>query len=202
MLFDLPTPDAPWRGFSADPAAWLLVLALAVFLRRSPVAVLLAAVVLVSPLSGLGRMLAAGQAAQLLVAMLLAGPAMAAARPVAVAWPLLPLAVVAAHVPRLAELAWFHAPSLPAIIVLLAAWCFWGRGPARLPMIALGATLAAIGAALLSAGDILYPHHIEGAAIWGLPVMLDQRLAGLVIGVGAGLPLLISGALLPRRPKT
>ena len=67
MLFDLPTPDAPWRGFSADPAAWLLVLALAVFLRRSPVAVLLAAVVLVSPLSGLGRMLAAGQAAQLLV---------------------------------------------------------------------------------------------------------------------------------------
>lgn len=205
MLFDFPTPDAPWRGFSADPLSWIALLAifLAVMQGGRPwAAVPLAALALVSPLAGLGRMLATGQAVQMLVLIFLTAPALARARPLPGAGWAAPLAAAIAlwQVPRLAEILWFHAPGLPAIAVLVCAWGFWSRTPAAAPMLMLGASMTAAGAAVLASDGILYPHHIEGAAIWGLPALLDQWLAGLVLGVGAGLPLLIVGALLLRRP--
>ncbi|MBU2956656.1 hypothetical protein Q4511_07485 [Paracoccus sp. 1_MG-2023] len=187
----------------ADPLAWAAFAGIGLAVRRSILALLLVALVLLSPLAGIGRMTATGQALQLLAALFLAGPAMAAARPLAGRiWPWSPILILPVlHLPRLAEMAWFHAPALPAALALIAAWGFWSSPPRASRLIALGAVLSAIGCGLILAGDILYPHHIEGAAIRGLPVMLDQRLAGLVLGMGAGLPLLIVGALLLRHPQ-
>lgn len=53
-----------------------------------------------------------------------------------------------------------------------------------------------LGALITFAGTAWYPVHSEGAALWGLTVLEDQQLAGLVMWVPAGLVYVVAAGLL------
>lgn len=207
-------PEALGTVWNTDPVllAGLALLGLALWQwGRGPARwVSLAALVLafVSPLCALTVALFSGRALHHLVLAGVAAPALALAMPLAAR---LPAGIAAAGV-AVAMVAW-HLPAVYAAIwisdsvywlmqaaLVLPAWAFWSalfapRGDAQRLLghaflaIGLAGVMGLLGAILTFAPGVLYLQHVDGAALWGLSALDDQRLAGLILWVPGFLPM-------------
>src|SRR5262245_44528333 len=212
-------PDDIWSRWNVDPLviATLVVLTLLIARGRSTnartgqAAVILLAVVFISPLCALSSTLFSARVLHHVVLIAAAAPLLALAfpqrRPGA-----LPLAVlVAAH----AAILWvWHAPgayawglaSVPAYwlmqtSLLGSAWLMWRAilapttqtGAALVALVATIAQMGLLGALIVFAPGSLYAVHLATTAPWGLSALADQQLAGLLMWVPATLPYLGMG---------
>jgi len=62
-----------------------------------------------------------------------------------------------------------------------------GYGAAVLYVFATALQSGALGALLLFAGEPWYPAHQDGAALWGVDLLVDQQMAGALMWIPAGL---------------
>jgi putative membrane protein len=171
----------------------------------------------VAPLCALTTALFAARSLHHLVLLGLIAPALAVALP----WRRAPAgaaflgasaALWAWHVPAVYAAAWDSVAVYWGMqaALLLPAWAFWSAALSRRgdAMATLGAAMMVaglagqmglIGAILTFAPRPLYPEHLAGVDAFGLSLLADQQLAGLVMWVPGMLPLAILGALLLRR---
>lgn len=115
------------------------------------------------------------------------------------------------HVPRLYHAAladpWLH--HLQHATFFFSAMLFWwalleagrrgrrpGHGAAILYVFATALQSGALGALLLFAPAPWYPGHAEGAARWGMDLLVDQQVAGALMWIPAGLAYTAAGLAL------
>lgn len=222
----VPDPEGLWHSWNLDPPLIIALVVLLVWgLRRGGagnrtffltgwVALVLA---FVSPLCALTTALFSARALHHLLLVGIAAPALAAFLPLrrvplAAAFGLTALALVAWHLPAPYAAAW-DSPLvywLMQAALLGPAWAFWsailGRQSApeavmthALMVGALAGVMGLIGAVLTFSPRLLYPEHLAGAVVWGMDPLADQQLAGLVMWVPGLVPLAVVAALIARR---
>ncbi|WP_114966555.1 cytochrome c oxidase assembly protein [Alkalilacustris brevis] len=205
----------------------VMTLAGAVGLRRAragrlregafSVAALGAVIAFVAPLCALTVALFAARSLHHLLLLGLIAPALAVAlpwrgAPGAGAFVALSAALWAWHVPAVYAAAWDSVAVYWGMqaALLLPAWAFWSAVLSRRTeaMATLGAAMmiaglagqmGLIGAILTFAPRPLYAEHLVGAEAFGMSLLADQQLAGLVMWVPGMAPLALLGALLLRR---
>lgn len=205
----------------------VMTLAGAVGLRRAragrlregafSVAALGAVIAFVAPLCALTVALFAARSLHHLLLLGVIAPTLAVAlpwrgAPGAGAFVALSAALWAWHVPVVYAAAWDSTAIYWAMqaALILPGWVFWSAVlAARRDVMAMFASAAMvaglagqmglIGAILTFAPRALYPEHLVGAEAFGLSMMADQQLAGLIMWVPGMLPLALIGALLLRR---
>ncbi|NEX48078.1 cytochrome c oxidase assembly protein [Rhodobacter sp. ETT8] len=160
-----------------------------------------------SPLCAATVALFSARALHHLVLVSIVAPALALAFP----WRSLPslvamgvtLAVLVAwHLPPVYDLAWSSAGFywLMQLALLLPAWVFWSAVFRKdqgaedvfshaLCVSGLAAGMGFIGAVLTFAPTGLYPQHLIGAEAFGLTLIADQQLAGLIMWVPGFAPM-------------
>ncbi len=171
----------------------------------------------VAPLCALTVALFAARSLHHLVLLGLVAPALAAAYPLwrapaGVAFLATSAALWAWHVPAVYAAAWDSVAVYWGMqaALLLPAWAFWSAVLSRRTeaMATLGAAMmiaglagqmGLIGAILTFAPRPLYAEHLAGAEAFGMSLLADQQLAGLVMWVPGMVPLALLGALLLRR---
>jgi len=161
----------------------------------------------VSPLCAATVALFAARAGHHLVLLCIVAPALAIALP----WRVLPasagfavtaLALVMWHVPAVYDAAWASVAVywLLQAALVLPAWIFWSvvlapgaRADTLLGHAVLVGGLAGvmglIGAVLTFAPRAFYPQHLTGADLYGISLLADQQLAGLIMWVPGFVPL-------------
>ncbi len=171
----------------------------------------------VTPLCALTVALFAARSLHHLLVIGLIAPALAWAMPLrrvptGAAFLVLSAALWAWHVPGVYSAAWDSAQVywMMQAALLLPGWAFWSgviraRGQAMASLGAAGMVaglagqMGLIGAILTFAPRPLYGEHLVGAEAFGLSLLGDQQLAGLIMWVPGMLPLAIVGALLLHR---
>ncbi len=209
---------ASWNGDPALVAALALASLGALWLRQGTgpdpsrdraLAVALGGLVLafVSPLCAATVALFAARAGHHLVLLCIVAPALAVALP----WRALPaglgfgltsLALILWHLPAVYDRAWDSVAVywLLQAALLLPAWVFWSSvlAPAAraetlfahaLLVGGLAGVMGLIGAVLTFAPHGFYPQHMAGADAYGLSLLADQQLAGLIMWVPGFVPL-------------
>lgn len=164
-------------------------------------------VAFVSPLCAATVALFSARAVHHLVLVSVVAPALAVALPWrALSAPLALAATTAAlilwHVPAVYDAAWSSVGIYwgMQVVTLLPAWLFWSsilhprQSGEDLLAHALGvgglaASMGFIGAVLTFAPTGLYPQHLIGSEAFGLTLLADQQLAGLIMWVPGFLPL-------------
>jgi putative membrane protein len=171
----------------------------------------------VTPLCALTVALFAARSLHHLVLLVVIAPALAVALPL----PRVPLgvaflgasaALLAWHIPAVYSAAWDSAGIywLMQAALLLPAWGFWSAVrassgdmaagmAAALSIAGLAGQMGLIGAILTFAPRPLYPEHLVGSEAFGLGLLADQQLAGLVMWVPGMVPLGVLGAFVLRR---
>jgi len=187
--------------------------------RRPAFAVAMAALILafVSPLCALSVALFSARTVHHLVLLGLAAPALAMAfpmrlLPIKAAWVALSAALLGWHIPTVYTAAWDSALVYWLLqgALLLPAWAFWSAILARnghplAPLTNAGliaglvGQMGFLGAILTFAPHPLYGEHLIGTDAFGLGLLADQQLAGLIMWVPGMLPLAIAAALVLRR---
>lgn len=170
----------------------------------------------VSPLCALTVALFSARAVHHLILIGLAAPALAVAFPLmrvplTPAWAVMSAALLGWHVPALYAAAWDNTVIywLMQGALVVPAWAFWSAVFARTddPLAPFGhAALIAglsgqmgfLGAILTFAPRALYPEHLTGTEAFGLSILADQQLAGLIMWVPGMLPFAVVGALVLR----
>lgn len=205
-------PGGLWTAWNLDPPllAGLALLSLALWWRQAGraggVAVLALALAFVSPLCALTVSLFSARALHHLVLAGVAAPALALAWPLAARWPAqigaagMALAMAAWHLPAVYDAIWRSDAVywLMQAALLLPAWAFWSAvlaGPRHAVLghsvltMGLAGVMGFLGAVLTFAPAVLYVQHVDGAALWGMTALDDQRLAGLILWVPGFLPM-------------
>jgi len=175
----------------------------------------LAALVLafVSPLCALTVALFSARAVHHLVLIGLAAPALALAfplprAPLRASWAALSVALIGWHLPVLYAAAWDSVLVywLMQVALLIPAWAFWSAVATRHTsplapfahaalITGLAGQMGFLGAVLTFAPRALYPEHLTGTEAFGLSVLGDQQLAGLIMWVPGMLPFAVVAAL-------
>ncbi|WP_295046582.1 cytochrome c oxidase assembly protein [uncultured Paracoccus sp.] len=215
-------PDGLWMAWNADPLllAALALLSLVLWRRGTGraggVAVLALAVAFVSPLCALTVSLFSARALHHLILAGVAAPALALAWPMARRVPAqaaaagMALAMVGWHLPAVYDAIWRSDAVywLMQAALLLPAWAFWSvvlTGPRdgvlgnSVLTMGLAGVMGFLGAVLTFAPAVLYIQHVDGAALWGLGALDDQRLAGLILWVPGFLPMAAVAGWMLRR---
>ena len=210
-------PGDLWTAWNIDPPVLIGLAVLAWMLwrrgtgRAGGVAVIALAIAFVSPLCALTVALFSARAAHHLLLAGVAAPALALAWPLARSLPAqfgaagMAAAMAAWHLPAVYDAIWRSDATYWAMqaALLLPAWAFWsvvltGSRSKALGYQALGhsfltlglaGVMGFLGAILTFAPGVLYLQHVDGAAIWGLGAIDDQRLAGLILWVPGFLPM-------------
>lgn len=164
-------------------------------------------VAFVSPLCAATVALFSARALHHVVLVSIIAPALAVALPwralpATVAMGLTSVALIAWHLPAVYDAAWTSVALYWAMqgVLLLPAWLFWSAvlQPAQpaeslfahaLSIGGLAAVMGFIGAVLTFAPTGLYPQHLVGAEAFGMTLLSDQQLAGLIMWVPGFLPL-------------
>lgn len=167
----------------------------------------------VSPLCALTVALFSARAVHHLVLIGVAAPALALAfplprAPVRAAWAALSVALLGWHVPALYAAAWDSALVywLMQAALLIPAWAFWSAVVARAAnpltpfahaalIAGLAGLMGFLGAVLTFAPRTMYPEHLTGTEAFGLSLLADQQLAGLIMWVPGMLPFAAVAAL-------
>lgn len=213
-----PPPGIIWQRWNLDPVVILALVALAFGIGRSrtgALAVLVLAVVFLSPLCAASAALFSARTVHHVLLVAVAAPLVAAALPrigaespgihffasTALFW--------AWHAPGAYDLAlsnmgiyWVMQASL-----FVPACLFWRsvlateRSPVgALVFVTAGyVQMALLGAVLTFAPHALYEAHQTAPFAWGLTALADQQLAGLIMWVPASIPYAVAGAFLARR---
>lgn len=181
------------------------------------VAALGAVIAFVTPLCALTVALFAARSLHHLVLIGVVAPALAVAlpwrgAPGAAAFVTLSAALWAWHVPAVYAAAWDSTAIYLAMqaALILPGWAFWNAVLAArrdamavfvsaMMVAGLAGQMGLIGAILTFATRALYPEHLVGAEAFGISIMTDQQLAGLIMWVPGMLPLALIGALMLRR---
>lgn len=215
-------PEAIWRMWNGDPLllAALAMLAAGLWYRGAGragwIAVLALVLAFVSPLCAATVSLFSARALHHLVVAGLAAPALALAWPMGARLPAtlgaaaVAVAMTAWHLPAVYDAAWRSNGVywLMQAALLGSGWAFWSAvltGGHRsalndsLVVMALAGVMGLLGAVLTFAPGILYPQHVDGAALWGLSALHDQQLAGLILWVPGFLPMAALAGLMLRR---
>ena len=171
----------------------------------------------VSPLCALTVALFAARTLHHMVLIAVIAPALAFAfpwrrAPIEPAFLALTAALWAWHVPAIYSAAWDSWAVYWAMqmALLVSGWGFWSAVLSRrndLPGVlgaataaaALAAQMGLIGAILVFAPRVLYAEHVVWADGFGIGVMADQQLAGLVMWGPGMLPLALVAAWVLRR---
>lgn len=213
-----PLPGQLWSAWNLDPVLLAALALSAVVLMRAPRRAWalagwgVVALAFVSPLCALTAALFAGRAAHHLVIVTAAAPLLALGWPVGGRvgpWLAALVAVMAAwHWPPVYDAIWTSDAAYWAMqgAMMLAAWGFWSAAldnrkpvlPRAGAVAALAGGMGLLGAILAFAPVILFPQHIEGAALWGMTPLADQQLAGLVMWVPGFVPLAAAAAWMLR----
>lgn len=161
----------------------------------------------VSPLCAATVALFAARSVHHIVLLSVVAPALAIALPLnrtlgGVGFGLTAGALLLWHIPSVYDAAWNHVAVYWVLQVALLgpAWLFWSavlRPKARAEGVLLNALMVGglagimglIGAVLTFAPTGLYPQHLAGTDAFGLGLLADQQLAGLVMWVPGFLPL-------------
>ena len=164
-------------------------------------------VAFVSPLCAATVALFSARALHHVVLVSFVAPALAVALPwralpAAVAMGLTSVALILWHVPAVYDVAWSSVAVYWGMqgALLLPAWLFWsavlhsdqraeGLFAHALGIGGLAAVMGFIGAVLTFAPTGLYPQHLVGAEAFGMTLLSDQQLAGLIMWVPGFLPL-------------
>lgn len=180
-------------------------------------AVLGAVVAFVAPLCALTVALFAARSLHHLLLLGVIAPALAVAlpwrgAPGAAAFAALSAALYAWHVPAIYAAAWDSVTVYWGMqaALLLSAWAFWSAVLSRrdeatatlgaaMMIAGLAGQMGLIGAILTFAPRPLYAEHLAGSEAFGMSLLADQQLAGLVMWVPGMVPLALLGALLLRR---
>ena len=223
-------PAALWSRWNLDPVLLAALLAGAFVLRRARhprpglAAILVLALVFVSPLCALSVSLFSARALHHLLVVAAAAPLLAMAFPArsAMAFParsampqglalLLATAVLWLwHLPVFYDAALSSTPLywLMQITLLGSAFWYWQALLAAPPLAGIIAAILGmaqmgmLGALLTFAPRPLYAAHFGTTQPWGLEQLADQQLAGLVMWVPGILPYAIAVALLARSAWT
>lgn len=166
-------------------------------------------VAFVSPLCAATVALFSARALHHIVLVSVIAPALAVALPwralpAAVAMGLTSIALIAWHVPAIYDAAWSHVPVYWILqgALLVPAWLFWsavlrpvqtaeGLFAHALGIGGLAAVMGFVGAILTFAPSGLYPQHLVGTDAFGLTLLADQQLAGLIMWVPGFAPLAV-----------
>ncbi|MEC3948142.1 cytochrome c oxidase assembly protein [Sphingobium sp. HWE2-09] len=214
-----PLPDAAMAAWNFDPILLVGLTISALFALRSAsprlalagVAVL--AVAFVSPLCAISAALFMARAVHHILIVAIAAPLFALAFPSRRTAMIGPAFVAATgllwawHIPSLYDAALADARIywlMQASLLGSAIW-FWRSlfaapvMPAALGAIAAMAQMGMLGALLTFAPAPLYAAHAGKTMAWGLPQLVDQQLAGLIMWVPGIIPYAIALALIARR---
>lgn len=171
----------------------------------------------VSPLCAATVVFFAARSVHHLVLISVVAPAFAVALPfravpAGVALGLTSAALVLWHVPALYDAAWSSTRVYWAMQagLLVPAWLFWSvvLSPAAKAdelfghaflVGGLAGVMGLIGAILTFVPRSLYPQHLIGTEVYGLTLLADQQLAGLIMWVPGFLPLAAVAFLMLRR---
>lgn len=220
-------PGDLWTAWNIDPPVLIGLAVLAWMLwrrgagRAGGVAVIALAIAFVSPLCALTVALFSARAAHHLLLAGVAAPALAWAWPLARRLPAqvgaagMAAAMAAWHLPAVYDAIWRSDAVYWAMqaALLLPAWAFWsvvltGRRSEALGYQVLGhsfltlglaGVMGFLGAILTFAPGVLYLQHVDGAAMWGLGAIDDQRLAGLILWAPGFLPMAALAGWMLRR---
>ena len=209
-------PQELWARWNADPLLIVALIALAVVVSRGGAAnaragwgaIVLMALVFVSPLCALSSALFSARVFHHVLLIAAVAPLLALAFPMRRLGSPPLAALVGVH----AVIVWlWHAPgpyawglaSVPAywlmqISLLGSAWLLWRAilthatqpGPALVALVATIGQMGLLGALIVFAPQPLYVAHFASTAAWGLTPLADQQLAGLLMWVPAILPYL------------
>ncbi|TGD43942.1 cytochrome c oxidase assembly protein [Pseudotabrizicola sediminis] len=164
-------------------------------------------VAFVSPLCAATVALFAARSVHHILLISLVAPALAIALPLSraaggIGFALTAGAVLLWHIPSVYDAAWNSVAVywLMQAALLGPAWLFWSAvlHPKRqaervfmdaLQVGALAGIMGLIGAVLTFAPTALYPQHLPGSDAYGLSLLADQQLAGLIMWVPGFLPL-------------
>ncbi|MGK2909033.1 MAG: cytochrome c oxidase assembly protein [Sphingobium sp.] len=214
-----PLPDAAMIAWNLDPVlvAGFAICAFVALRSANPrlalagVAVL--AVAFVSPLCAISVALFMARAVHHILIVAIAAPLLALAFPSRRTAMVGPVFVAATgllwawHLPSLYDAALADARVywlMQASLLGSAIW-FWRSLfaapvlPAALGAIAAMAQMGMLGALLTFAPTPLYAAHVGTTLAWGLPQIVDQQLAGLIMWVPGIIPYAIALALIARR---
>lgn len=213
-----PTPDVLAASWNTDPVLLAALAGLALLLRRRPAglaAVVVLVVAFVSPLCALSSALFAARSVHHLVIVAMAAPLLALALPAwraGASWPwLLGSGAILAlwHVPPAYDAALSSVPLYWALqLALLAASVgLWrsvlepGKSVVSRAMVIIlaFAQMGLLGAILTFAPEPFYAAHAIAPYVWGLTPLDDQRLAGLIMWVGAVVPYAAVAAMVLRQ---
>ncbi|MDQ1899528.1 cytochrome c oxidase assembly protein [Paracoccus sp. WLY502] len=220
-------PGDLWTAWNIDPPVLIGLAVLAWMLwrhgagRAGGVAVIALAIAFVSPLCALTVALFSARAAHHLLLAGVAAPALAWAWPLARRLPAqagaagMAAAMAAWHLPAVYDAIWRSDAVYWAMqaALLLPAWAFWSvvltgsRSEAlgyqvlshSFLTLGLAGVMGFLGAILTFAPGVLYLQHVDGAAMWGLGAIDDQRLAGLILWAPGFLPMAALAGWMLRR---
>lgn len=206
-----PEPDSLWRAWNGDPPllialGLLLLLVVARGGRAAFGGWAVLVIAFVSPVCALSVGLFSARAAHHMLLIAVAAPLLALAL-AGVQRPRLPAA--AAFVIHAVALWFWHAPVAYSaalgndlvywamqVTILSSAIALWRTalaaetGEALAVLLGATAQMGLLGALLLFAPSPLYVEHLTTTEVWGLSPLHDQQIAGLVMWVLAGLPYL------------
>jgi putative membrane protein len=211
-----PLPAELWQAWNLDPPLIAALLAMAVLVRGNRyglVAVVLLALIFLSPLCALSSALFSARAAHHILLTAVAAPVLAMALPSktsrGLSVPFLASTMVLWlwHIPAAYDWAMAQKAAywlMQAMMFGTSVW-FWRAAFARSGVVAIPAVTAGfaqmglLGSLLAFAPKPLYAIHALAPFDWNLTPLADQQLAGLIMWVPAGIPYFAIVAILARR---
>jgi putative membrane protein len=211
-----PVPADLWQNWNLDFPLSAILLAMAITFRwnrQGLAAVLTLALIFLSPLCPLSSALFSARAVHHVLLMTVAAPLLAIAMPARTRGGLaLPFVAFAGvlwlwHLPAAYDWAMTHKAVywLMQATMLAASLWFWRAVFAHSDVFAISvvtagfAQMGLLGALLTFAPEPLYAIHAQAPFAWSLTPLADQQLAGLLMWVPAGIPILAVVAILARR---
>lgn len=211
-----PSPDELLQSWNFDPFALALIGAVALWVGRNRsgiLAVVILALVFLSPLCALSSALFSARVVHHVLLVAVAAPLIALARPSRRKGAAgLPFLIATAtlwlwHLPAAYDAALGHVALYWVMQASLfgTALAFW-RVAFALPdgagagwVFAAYLAMGLLGAILTLAPDALYAAHAMGPLLWGFEPLADQQLGGLIMWMPAGLVYAVWGGMLARR---
>jgi putative membrane protein len=211
-----PIPGDIYASWNFDPAVLLLLVVSGIWAggnRPAIAAVLVLALVFVSPLCALSSALFSARVIHHVLLLALAAPLLALARPAKAAIAIGPAFVLATaalwlwHLPAAYDAALGHKAIywvMQASLFGPAVW-FWRAvfsqpsGSGALWVLFAYIAMGLLGALLSLAPDAIYASHLFTTQPWGMAPLADQQLGGLIMWMPSGLPFAVWGLILARQ---
>ena len=211
-----PVPGDLLASWNFDPIVLALLAIIGLWAGRSrpgAAAIIVLALVFVSPLCALSSALFSARVVHHVLLVAVAAPLLALVRPLRatiLVGPAFALATVTLwlwHLPAAYDAALGHKAIYWIMQAMLfgAAFWFWRAvfsqpaGSGALWVLFAYISMGLLGALLTLAPDAIYATHAVAPMAWGMSPLADQQLGGLIMWMPSGLPFAAWGLMLARR---